>query len=81
MTTRQPKQTYKQIILSHMLAGKSISTIEAFAQYDITCFLQRISELRADGVIINDETVKENGKRFKRYWINTDAQQTGGSHE
>ena len=81
MTTRQPKQSYKQIILNHMLAGKSISTIEAFAQYDITCFLQRISDLRADGVIINDEMVKQNGKRFKRYWINVDAQQTGGNHE
>lgn len=81
MTTRQPKQSYKQIILSHMLAGQSISTYQAYDEYGITCFLQRISDLRADGVIIDDEMVKQNGKRFKRYWINTDAQQTGGSHE
>ena len=69
MNTTQPKQNYKQIIHNHMLEGKTISTMEAFAQYGITCFLQRISELRATGVIIQDETVKQNGKRFKRYWI------------
>ena len=69
MTTRQPKQNYKQIILSHMLAGQSISTYQAYDEYDITCLSQRISDLRADGVIINDEMVKQNGKRFKRYWI------------
>ncbi|MEZ2691500.1 helix-turn-helix domain-containing protein [Psychrobacter faecalis] len=81
MTTRQPKQSYKQIILSHMLAGNAITNMQAYDEYDITCLSQRISELRADGVIIDDEMVKQNGKRFKRYWINTDAQQTGGSHE
>lgn len=68
-TTRQPKQTYKQIILNHMLAGKSISTYEAYALYGITCFLQRVSDLRAAGVPIQDEMVKRNGKRFKQYWI------------
>ncbi|TXD96533.1 hypothetical protein ES754_10370 [Psychrobacter frigidicola] len=73
MNTTQPKQNYKQIIHNHMLGGKTISTMEAFTQYGITCFLQRISELRATGVIIQDETVKQNGKRFKRYWIDKQA--------
>lgn len=81
MTTRQPKQSYKQIILNHMLAGQSISTMQAYDEYDITCLAQRISELRASGIVIDDEMVKHNGKRFKRYWIDADAQQTGGSHE
>jgi hypothetical protein len=76
MTTRQPKKSYKQIIHSHMLAGNSLSTYEAFDLWQITCFLQRISDLRADGVIIDDEMVKQNNKRFKRYWINTPANNT-----
>jgi len=69
MNTRQPKQNYKQIILNHMLAGKSLSTCEAFDLWQITCFLQRISDLRDQGITIQDEWVKNNGKRFKRYWI------------
>lgn len=68
-TTRQPKLTYSQIIVNHMLAGKSITTYEAYELYDITCLSQRISELRASGMSINDEMVTQNGKRFKRYWI------------
>ena len=76
MTTRQPKKSYKQIIHSHMLAGKTITTMQAITEYGITCLAQRISELRASGVIIDDEMVKQNGKRFKRYWINTPANNT-----
>ena len=76
MTTRQPKQNYKQIILDHMLAGNHLSTYQVFDLWQITCFLQRISDLRADGVIINDEVVKQNGKRFKRYWIEQPTPQT-----
>ncbi len=69
MNTRQTKQKYKQIILNHMLAGNSLSTYEAYDLYNITCFLQRVSELRDQGITIQDELVKNNGKRFKRYWI------------
>lgn len=81
MQTRQPKQNYKQIILNHMLAGNCLSTYQAFDLWKITCFLQRISDLRADGVIINDEVVKQNGKRFKRYWIDQSANSTSGGEQ
>ena len=69
MNTRQPKKSYKQIIHNHMLAGNRLSTYEAFDLWQITCFLQRISELRAQGVVIQDKTIKRNGKTFKQYWI------------
>ena len=69
MKTRQPKQNYKQIILNHMLVGKTISTYEAYYLYDITCFLQRVSELRAQGIEIQDKRFKRNSKQFKVYWI------------
>lgn len=71
MHTRQPKQSYKQIIHNHMLAGNTLSTYEAYNLWQITCFLQRISELRAQGVDIQDKTIKRNGKTFKQYWIDT----------
>ena len=73
MQTRQTKQSYKQIIHNHMLAGNRLSTYEAFNLWQITCFLQRISELRAQGVVIQDKTIKRNGKTFKQYWIDTPA--------
>lgn len=76
MNTRQSKQTYSQLIRNHMLEGKSISNMEAYDQYGMTCFLQRISDLRAAGVVIQDEMVTQNGKRFKRYWIDQSASQT-----
>ena len=75
-TTRQPKQTYSQIIMAHLMAGKTITIWESIRLYQITCLAQRISDLRADGVIINDEMVKQNGKRFKRYWIDQPANAT-----
>ena len=63
------RKTYSQLILDHMLAGQSISNMEAFAQYGMTCFLQRVSDLRASGVPIQDEFISRNGRCFKRYWI------------
>jgi len=67
MTTS--KQTYSQIILNHLLSGKKISNMEAYDQYGMTCCLRRISELRAKGIVIQDEIIKKDGKRYKSYWI------------
>ena len=79
-TTRQPKQTYSQIIMAHLMAGKTITNMQAYDEYSITCLSQRISELRASGVNIVDEMVTQNGKRFKRYWIDEQLRQ-GGNHD
>ena len=76
MNIRQPNQTYSQIIMAHLMAGKTITNMQAYDEYAITCLAQRISEIRADGVIIQDEMIKQNGKRFKRYWIDQQTQQT-----
>ena len=76
MQTQQPKKSYKQIIHDYLLAGHSISTYEAFDLWQITCFLHRISELRAQGVVIQDKTIKRNGKTFKQYWIDQQTPQT-----
>lgn len=81
MNTRQPKKSYKQIIHNHMLAGHRLSTYEAFDLWQITCFLQRISELRAQGVVIQDKTVKRNGKTFKQYWIDQPANTDNNASE
>ncbi|WP_333954158.1 helix-turn-helix domain-containing protein [Psychrobacter sp. S4(2024)] len=69
MTTRQPPQTYSKIIHNHMLAGQSISTLQAYDLYKITCLSQRISDLKRAGVAIQSRMTKQNGKRFMLYWI------------
>lgn len=74
MTTS--KQTYSQIILNHLLAGKRLSNMQAYDQYGMTCFLQRISDLRATGIVIQDEIIEKNGKRYKSYWIDQPANTT-----
>lgn len=68
-TTRQPKQTYSQIIVNHMLTGQSISTYQAYDLYNITCLSQRISDLKSEGVAIQSRMTRQNGKRFMLYWI------------
>ena len=68
-TTRQPKLTYSQIIVNHMLTGQSISTYQAYDLYNITCLSQRISDLKSEGVAIQSRMTKQNGKRFMLYWI------------
>lgn len=75
-TTRQPKQNYCQIIMAHLMAGKTITIWESISLYQITCLAQRISDLRAVGAPIQDKWVKQNGKRFKRYWIDQPANTT-----
>lgn len=59
-----------------MLAGKRLSNMQAYDQYGITCFLQRISDLRAAGIVIQDEMIEKNGKRYKSYWIDQPANTT-----
>ncbi|HBH34775.1 MAG TPA: hypothetical protein DDW38_09745 [Psychrobacter sp.] len=71
-TRQTQKQTHCEIIKVHLLAGKSISTWQAYQLYDITCLAQRIHDLRNKGLPIDDEMVVREGKRFKLYWLNTD---------
>jgi len=71
-TRKTQKRTYCEIIKAHLLAGKSISTWQAYQLYNITCLAQRIHDLRNKGLPIDDEIVEVNGKRFKLYWLNTD---------
>lgn len=52
-----------------MLAGQSISTLQAYDLYKITCLSQRISDLKRAGVAIQSRMTKQNGKRFMLYWI------------
>ena len=68
-TTRQPKQTYSQIIMAHLMTGAPITTWDAYRFYQITCLAQRIHDLRSQGLVIQSKIVTHNDKRFSVYWL------------
>ena len=77
--TKLKNTTYSQIIFNQTLAGKTLTNMQNYVQYNMTCFIQRIRDLNAAGVIIQNLTVKQNGKRFKRYWV--DQPSSSSYHE
>ena len=69
MTTRH---THTETIHAHLMAGEPITTWQAYSRYQITCLAQRVHDLREAGLPIQGEMISENGKRFKRYWLDAD---------
>lgn len=62
-------QSQNDAILSHMLAGKSISPLEALHLFGCMRLGGRRYDLVKDGWDVKTDIVKENGKRFARYSI------------
>lgn len=63
------RQSQNAAILNHMLAGKSISPLEALNLYGCLRLGGRRYDLVKDGWNVKTDIVKENGKRFARYSI------------
>ena len=70
ITPKPKKLTHIQIIMNHLLSGKTISNMQGYKLYNITTVVRRISDLRAAGVPIQDVFIKRNGEKYKLYWIN-----------
>lgn len=64
--TRESQST---AILNHMLAGNSISPLEALNLFGCMRLGGRRYDLVKDGWDVKTDIVKENGKRFARYSI------------
>lgn len=56
-------------ILTHLKNGKSITFLEALNQFGVMHLPRRIKDLKEAGHTIDDQWVKANGKRFKRYFL------------
>ena len=54
-------------ILNHLKSGKGITFFEAVADFGVTHLPRRILDLKEAGHPIEDEWIKSNGKRFKRW--------------
>lgn len=59
--------TQKQAILTHLQTVGAITPLEALQRYGCFRLGARIADLKADGVAIKTQMVKENGKRFAKY--------------
>jgi Helix-turn-helix domain len=57
----------KMQVLNHIKSKGSITPMEAFSRYQITCLAERIRDLKDSGHLIATEMVKRNGKRFAKY--------------
>jgi Helix-turn-helix domain len=54
-------------VLNHIKRHGSITPMQAFRQYGITCLAERVRDARDSGHKIATEWVKKNGKRFAKY--------------
>lgn len=70
VTQKAKKTSYADKILSHLQNGGTLSELEAFQKWQMTCFAQRICDLRKLGYPITDTwEVSSTGKRYKRYYL------------
>ena len=58
-------------ILDYLKTGKSLTTFEAYDILNITTLGQRCTDLRRAGYDIKDTWEEKNGKRYKRYFMDT----------
>ena len=54
-------------VLNHIKRYGSITPIQAFSKYQITCLAERIRDLKDSGHQIAAEYITRKGKRFARY--------------
>ena len=61
----------KEAIKNHLLSGKRLTSLDAVRLFKTIKLTTRISEMRRDGLKINDEWLVNNKTktRYKSYWI------------
>lgn len=62
-------ETQNKAILAHMKRGGSVTFFAAVQDFGVMHLPRRIKDLKEAGHDIQDEWIKANGKRFKRYWL------------
>ena len=63
------KRSQKQTIKAHLLTGASISTMQAYEVYKIVCLTSRISELRKQGLQIEQKRINGADTHWNIYWL------------
>ena len=65
----------KTQVLNHLQNNEGISPLYALSRYGIMRLASRIGELRQDGLDIETEHVRHNGKKFAYYRLNEKEEQ------
>lgn len=60
-------ESQKEMILSALVAGETLTPIDALKRFGCFKLATRVSELKRDGVPVKIEMVSCEGKRFARY--------------
>ena len=58
-------------IIQALKAGRVITPMDALRDYGCMRLAGRIADIKKAGFDIRDDFVEHNGKRFKKYWLNT----------
>lgn len=62
--------TQCQLLLAALKRGERLTTLDALNLYGVMALSQRMTDLRADGVPVESETVTlPSGKRVARYFL------------
>ena len=67
---RKTSKSQNALILEWMLAGNTITQLEALSMCGCSRLAARIADIRAKGYLVYSEFVTgENGKKFKKYYL------------
>ena len=64
------KESQEDKILSYLMQGKTITSIEALNKFGCFRLAARISDLGKKGYSINSDLVTKNGKSYAEYSLN-----------
>lgn len=71
-------KTQTDLILDYLLAGNTLTSLEALHRFQCFRLASRISELKQSGYDVQSETVKiPSGKHVSKYWIRTKIESKG----
>lgn len=71
--------TQQNRILSYLKEGNSLTPLDALSIFGCFRLASRISDLRKEGHNIEVDIIKQNGKRFAKYYIPKNIQLEIGS--
>lgn len=63
------QKSQNENILAYMKQGNGITAIDALHRFGCFRLASRISDLKKQGIEIQDKMIHREGKKFKEYWI------------
>jgi len=74
------KKSQEQLILEYLRTGKSITPLDALRLFGCMRLSGRIFDLKKKGHRIEEMDTEVNGKRFARYFLASELEETVANH-